>query len=306
MASDMTKSAQAPEPAQNPGRFVSGLTPPAGERKPARWFIFRGDELLMCASGEAAEVPLTADPAGLGITLIRRHYLGYLENERLEPTDCYAAEIAPSVPLPEGMIADGLRQLYPRLGDLMFSLAGRASQIVTWDRTHQFCGQCGTPTESLAGERAKRCPACGLISYPRLSPAIIIAVVRHTEQGRRLLLARNHRFAPGRFSVIAGYVEPGETLEECARREVREEVGIEIEAIRYFGSQPWPFPNSLMIGFTAEYAGGEIRLEEKEIAEAGWFAAEALPGMPPKMSIARRLIDWFAAGSPNISLEPRS
>jgi len=181
----------------------------------------------------------------------------------------------------------------------MFSLAGRAIQVVTWDRTHQFCGQCGTPTESLADERAKRCPACGLISYPRLSPAIIIAVVRHTGEGQRLLLARNHRFAPGRFSVVAGYVEPGETLEECAGREVCEEVGIQIKDIRYFGSQPWPFPNSLMIGFTAEYAGGEIRLEEKEIAEAGWFAADSLPGMPPKMSIARRLIDWFAAGGPN-------
>ncbi len=280
-------------------RFVAGMTRPAGEQRPARWFIFRGDDLLMRSSGAAPEVPFIADPSDLGIRPIRQHYLGYLENERLERTDCYAAEIALGTPLPDGMVADGLRQLYPNLGDLMFSLAGRAIQIVTWDRTHQFCGQCGHPTESLADERAKRCPACGLISYPRLSPAIIIAVVRHTAERHRLLLARNHRFAPGRFSVIAGYVEPGETLEECAQREVREEVGIQIKNIRYFGSQPWPFPNSLMIGFTAEYAGGEITLEEKEIAEAGWFAADSLPGMPPKMSIARRLIDWFAAGGAN-------
>ena len=281
------------------GRFVARLTPPEGEHGPARWFIFEGDNLLTRSNGEAAEVPLITDPSGLGITPIRQHYLGYLENERLEHTDCYGAEIAPGTPLPDGIIAGGLRQFYPRLGDLMFGLAGRAIQIVTWDRTHQFCGQCGTPTESLAHERAKRCPACGLTSYPRLSPAIIIAVVRHTDQGYRLLLARNHRFPAGRFSVIAGYVEPGETLEECARREVCEEVGIQIKNIRYFGSQPWPFPNSLMIGFTAEYSGGEVTLEEEEIAAAGWFAADSLPELPPKMSIARRLIDWFAAGGSN-------
>ncbi len=168
--------------------------------------------------------------------------------------------------------------------------------MVAWDRTHRFCGQCGAPTEDEPHERAKRCPACGLIGYPRLSPAIIIAVVRKTDQGDRLLLARNHRFPTGRYSVIAGFVEPGETLEECAQREVCEEVGIRIRNVRYFGSQPWPFPNSLMIAFTAEYAGGEITLEESEIAEAGWFAAGALPDIPPRMSISRRLIDWFVAG----------
>jgi NAD+ diphosphatase len=140
-----------------------------------------------------------------------------------------------------------------------------------------------------------RCPACGLSSYPRLAPAIIIAVVRRTDNGPRLLLARNHRFPPGRYSVVAGFVEPGESLEECAEREVLEEVGIRIANLRYFGSQPWPFPHSLMVAFTAEYAGGAITLDGSEIADAGWFAADALPQLPPRMSIARRLIDWFAA-----------
>jgi NAD+ diphosphatase len=142
-------------------------------------------------------------------------------------------------------------------------------QILAWDRTHQYCGQCGTPTENAGHERSKRCPNCGLVAYPRLSPAIIIAVVRRSEEGNRLLLARNHRFPPGRYSVLAGYVEPGESLEECAYREVLEEVGIRIKNMHYFGSQPWPFPHSLMIGFTAEFDGGEIRLEESEIADAG-------------------------------------
>ena len=212
--------------------------------------------------------------------------------------DCYCAEISAETPLPAGLIADGLRALFPRLGDLLFSIAGRGIQVVAWERTHRFCGQCGAPTVDDPHERAKRCPACGLTSYPRISPAIIIAVVRKSDGGDRLLLARSHRFPPGRYSVIAGFVEPGETLEECAQREVGEEVGIRIRDIRYFGSQPWPFPNSLMIAFTAEYDGGEITPEESEIAEAGWFPADALPDIPLRMSISRRLIDCFVAGQP--------
>jgi len=167
-------------------------------------------------------------------------------------------------------------------------------QIVTWDRTHQYCGQCATPTDTLPQERARRCPACGLTSYPRLSPAVIIAIVRRDEHGDRILLARNHRFPPGRYSVVAGFVEPGETLEQALAREAAEEVGVRLRAPRYFASQPWPFPHSLMIAFTAEYAGGELRCEDAEIAEARWFPADALPALPPSVSIARRLIDATA------------
>ena len=293
--------------AENPqaAKFTSHTTPPAGERArgPAYWFVFQGDKLLVRPT---ADIPRAADLAALGLPDaadgVRPHYLGYLADDDGAPIDCYCAEISPATPLPEGLIADGLRALYPRLGDLLFSIAGRGIQVVAWDRTHRFCGQCGAATVDQVHERAKRCPACGLISYPRLSPAIIIAIVRRTDGGDRLLLARSHRFPPGRFSVIAGFVEPGETLEACAQREVCEEVGIRIRDIRYFGSQPWPFPNSLMIAFTAEYAGGEITLEESEIAEAGWFAADALPDIPPRMSISRRLIDWFVAGQPEVNL----
>ena len=277
-------------------KFVSRMSPLPGPREPACWFIVQGDKLVVRPAEESSAVPLATDPVELGIVPVRVLYLGALEEEGAAPLDCYAAEIAADAPLPEGMVADGLRLLYPQLGDALFGVAGRAFQILAWDRTHQYCGQCGTPTENAGHERAKRCPSCGLIAYPRLSPAIIIAVVRRTEEGYVILLARNHRFPPGRYSVLAGYVEPGESLEECAYREVCEEVGIRIKNMRYFGSQPWPFPNSLMIGFTAEYDGGEIRLEESEIADAGWFAADALPGLPPKMTIARQLIDWFVAG----------
>ncbi len=283
----------------NTPEFVSQTVPPRENEGAAYWFIFHDDKLVVRPGDHTAEVPLVSDIAALGLAPVRQLYLGYLRAGDAPPVHCYCAEIAPDAVLPEGMISDGLRQLHPQLDETFFSLAGRAVQIVSWDRTHQYCGQCGVPTQTVPHERAKRCPHCGLLSYPRLSPAIIIAVVRRTEQGDRLLLARNHRFPAGRYSVIAGYVEPGESLEECAQREVFEEVGLWIKEIRYFGSQPWPFPNSLMIGFTAEYDGGEFALEEAEIADAGWFAADSLPGLPPKMSIARRLIDWFAERTPS-------
>jgi NAD+ diphosphatase len=276
-------------------RFHSTTLAPATHAGPAYWFLFQGDRLIVRPTGDGVDVPRTRDPADLGLTPLRRQYLGYLEDENSYRVDCYSGEIDPDAPLAGGLTADGLRALYPQLGDPWFQLAGRAIQIVDWDRTHQFCGRCGAPVAAMPNERAKQCPACGLTSYPRLSPAIIIAVIRQTEAGKRLLLARNHRFPPGRFSVIAGFVEPGESLEECAAREVFEEVGIHIQNIHYFGSQPWPFPNSLMLGFTADYAGGDFVLEEGEIAEAGWFAADDLPKLPPRMSIARRLIDWFVA-----------
>ena len=125
--------------------------------------------------------------------------------------------------------------------------------------------------------------------FPRLSPAIIVRI----ERDDQILLARNHRFPPGLYSVLAGFVEPGETLEECVVREVREEVSIEVEDIRYFASQPWPFPNSLMLGFTAQYKSGEIKVEESELAEANWYAPDQLPGLPLSLSIARRLIDDY-------------
>lgn len=311
-------------------KFVSQTVPPAGDSGPAYWFICQGDKLLVRpeADGTVA-IPLAADPSELGLAVARRHYLGYFgatgpsseaaSESRHGPANggytgtrevsrasgvscsqvcrpvihCYAAEIGADAPVPEGMTAEGLRALYPRLDEGLMGVAGRAVQVVAWDRTHRFCGQCGAAVEEMTHERAKRCPRCGLVSYPQISPAIIIAVVRQTEAGKRILLARNQRFPPGRFSVLAGYVEPGETLEDCAAREVCEEVGIRIKNVRYFGSQPWPFPNSLMVGFTAEYEAGEITLQQSELAEAAWFSPDALPNLPPPFTIARQLIEWF-------------
>ena len=273
-------------------RFVSAIEPPgegeeAAEPTPAWWFAFRGADLLVMGGPETrVAVPQTTDIGDVGLVPLRRQYLGALGGQ-----SCWSVELAVEVEAPTGMRFEGLRALYGRLDERLYALAGRAAQIVAWDRDHQFCGRCGTATEPVPGERGRRCPRCGLTAFPRLSPAVIVLI----ERGDQILLARGHQFQPGFYGIIAGFVEPGESLEEAVSREVREEVGIEIADIRYFGSQPWPYPHALMVGFTARHAGGEIRLDERELAEAGWFGIDNLPRIPQKLSIARRLIDAWAA-----------
>lgn len=199
---------------------------------------------------------------------------------------CWAADVEAFPPLPGGE-AVPLRALFEVAGEVAFALAGRAVQLLDWRRQHRYCGQCGTLTAMKTGEPAMACPHCGLLAYPRISPAVMVLV----RDGRRLLLGRSPRFKPGVYSALAGFVEAGETLEECARREVREEVGVEIDNLRYFASQPWPFPNSLMVAFFADYAGGTIVPQPGEIEDAQWFEPEALPILPDRVSISRRLID---------------
>ncbi|MBW2341242.1 MAG: NAD(+) diphosphatase [Deltaproteobacteria bacterium] len=264
--------------------FIPGVVPPKDQLKPAWWFAFQDRELLVDSQSSPVTVPCLIDFKELGLKAKSQHYLG-----RLGSRHCYAVELAEGAPAPPGMTFQGLRHLYGRVDEDLFQVAGCAVQIVEWDRINQFCGRCGHRMESRQTERAKECPRCGLLKFPRLSPAIIVLV----ERGHELLLARARHFPPGLHSVIAGFVEPGETLEGAVRREVQEEVGLTIKGIRYFGSQPWPFPDSLMIGFIATYESGEICLEDLEIEDAGWFTADNLPSLPGKISIARRLIDWF-------------
>lgn len=183
-----------------------------------------------------------------------------------------------------------LMGLYGRVDDVRWTLAGRAVQLVEWERTTRFCGRCGEPTEPAPGERARRCPACGLLAFPRLAPAVITLVERDGEA----LLARGRTFPVPMYSCVAGFVEPGEDLEGAVHREVREEVGVELAEVRYVASQPWPFPHSLMIGFEATWASGDILIDESEILDAQWFGPDDLPMIPPPMSIARTLIDrWL-------------
>jgi NAD+ diphosphatase len=272
--------------------FISAVTPPLDNQRPSLWFIFQGFRLLVYQDDQELPIPILENPSTLALSSVRTQYLGYLERGGIT-IQCCSAEVEASEQRPEGMEFVGLRRLFNRLDEEILAVAGRAIQIIDWDRTHQFCGQCGSDVVQLGHERAKQCTNCGHTSYPRISPAVIVSIERQGETGKELLLARNHRHPKGFFSVLAGFVEPGESLEECVRREVREEVAIEVDNIRYFGSQSWPFPNSLMIAFTAEYAGGHIQLEEEELAEAGWFAAKKLPPVPPKASIARQMIDAF-------------
>lgn len=267
--------------------FISGVTPPQELAGPAWWFAFHRNRLLVEVGDDALRVPCRERFEELGVTIAQRHYLG-----RYDGLPCHAVDLADES-LPAGMDFKDLRQVYGLLEEDLFVLGGRAVQIVEWDRTHQYCGRCGSRTQTKETERAKVCPQCGLHNFPRLSPAIIVAV----ERGDEILLARSAHFPQGLFSVLAGFVEPGETIEECVVREVKEEVGITVGNVRYFGSQPWPFPNSLMLGFTAEYVDGELELDPSEIAEAGWFRADSLPSIPGRISIAGRMIRWFVGRS---------
>jgi NAD+ diphosphatase len=248
-------------------------------------FAFRDARLLVGGTVDAPTVPTLSALEALG-SGSPVHFLG-----ELDAMACIAVPLPDDAAEPEGMRYVGLRSLFFRLPEPLLAIAGRASQIVEWDRTHRYCGRCGSPTRDKPGERAKECPECGHVAYPRVSPAMMVLVTR----GREVLLARSPRFPPGMYSALAGFVEPGETIEDCIRREVREEVGIDVDNIAYFASQSWAFPHSLMIAYTAEYAGGELQPDETEIAEARWFPWDAVPTLPPSISISRRLIEATVA-----------
>ncbi|MBC8177730.1 MAG: NAD(+) diphosphatase [Desulfobacteraceae bacterium] len=266
--------------------FVPSVIPPSERCGSASWFVFCGNKLLVLVKDGTASLINARDLGELGLKPIRQHFLGTLDGRH-----CYSAELAENTKAPDGMTFHGLRELWALLEEDLLTIAGLARQIIHWDRTNQFCSRCGGHMEPETERRAKTCPLCQRTNFPRLSPAIIVAVVK----ANKLLLARAHRHPPGLYSVIAGFVEPGETLEDCVRREVKEETGVDVKEIRYFGSQPWPFPDSLMTGFMAKYAGGEIAIEKNEIEDAGWFKADSFPPIPPKITIARQLIDRFVA-----------
>lgn len=245
--------------------------------KTTYWILRCQHRLLFMADGAQFPAADAAAFAGAGQVLVVGEGADYR----------YLAVDVDEFPQIAGAEPTPLRAIFTLAGPERFALAGRATQLLDWQANHRYCGRCGTPTEIMAGEPAMRCPACGLLAYPRLSPAVMVLV----RDGEKLLLARSPHFKPGVYSALAGFVEPGETLEQCAVREVREEVGVEIVNLRYFSSQPWPFPNSLMIAFFADYAGGTITPQPGEIEDAGWYLPAELPLLPDPVSIARRLID---------------
>lgn len=267
----------------SPPRFVPGHAAPARPRDTALLFVARGVELLIAERESRVHIPSGAELPTLAADA---HFLGTLDG-----VDCYAAPLPKDTEPPQGFQLVQARGLFDRVDETLFGVAGRALAIAEWDILHRFCGRCGQPTVLVPGEYSRRCSACRTPFYPRISPAVIVLITR----GDEMLLARNANFPAPFFSTLAGFVEPGEALEETVAREVREEVGVELKNLRYFGSQPWPFGRSLMVGFTAEYAGGDIRVDGQEIAEARWFSPDNLPQIPPRLSIARKLIDSFLA-----------
>lgn len=261
--------------------FVPGVSRPTIVSPRPRWFLVHDGGLVVRVEGSAVSLPQTEHVLELGFAPEQAHYLG-----RSDGDDCFALHAGGWLAA-EPWSVQSLRGLYGQLHDELFAIAGRAIQIATFGVTHRYCGRCGQATTRASSEHSVRCDACELPFYPRIAPAIIVLVRR----GPQALLARSARFTSGMYSTLAGFVEPGESLEDTLAREVREEVGIEVTNIRYFGSQPWPFPHSLMVGFVADYAGGELQVDGVEIVEAAWFSPDALPTIPPKLSIARRLID---------------
>jgi NAD+ diphosphatase len=279
-----------------PPGFAPGHALPAALASDALAFAFDDARLLVHEAGEVPRIPTLDEVRALGAGAPVQ-YLGELQGRA-----CVALALDAALPLPRGWRCTGLRALFFRLPDALMAIAARACQVVEFAATHRFCGRCGTAVVDRPGERARECPACGLVAYPIVSPAMMALVIR----GGEILLARAPRFPDGMYSALAGFVEPGETLEDCVRREVREEVGIEVDALEYFGSQSWAFPHSLMIAFTARHAAGELRPDPAEIADARWFPLDALPQLPSPMSIARRLIDATVARLRAASAESRA
>jgi NAD+ diphosphatase len=248
------------------------------------WFVVQQGKLLVLR-GDTPRLPapgsLPVDTAQLASSAIFGDYDGRA---------CRVLLLEPGT-LPDAPDGDyewrGLRSLFGVLPDAEVALGGRAMQLAEWTRTHRHCGACGAPMRRQPGERAMQCPACGFTAYPRIAPAMMVLVRR----GERILLARAANFAPGVYSALAGFVEAGESLEECVHREVREEVGIEVTNLRYFRSQSWPFPHSLMLAFVADHASGELAPNPAELVDARWFAPDDLPQLPGRFSISRALID---------------
>jgi NAD+ diphosphatase len=261
-----------------PYGYVPGVAPPSPLPDRGVWFIVRESRVLV-AEGEA-RLPAHLDVVG---ETLRVQYLGQLGGEH-----CFSAEVPKAFDAPSGWRWSDLRSLYGRMDEMLYALAGRALQVVDWDRTHLYCGACGTPTVSRRTERSRECPSCGHTVYPRIAPAVMALVRRAPDE---ILLARSPRFPAGMFSALAGFTEPGETLEQCVHREVFEEVGIRVRNLRYFASQPWPFPHSLMIAFICDHESGDLAPDGVEIEAANWFKISGLPQLPMPISIARRLID---------------
>jgi NAD+ diphosphatase len=276
-----------------PASFTPLWSAPAPRPPSGLWFVFAGGRLLTSAVAGQTSDRTVPEGDGPPVPADGARCIGLLGE-----VACWAAR-AHDEAAPSGLTFEPLRALFDCLPDELVAVAGRAVQVLEFERAHRYCGACATPTEETDGGRARRCPACGEVSYPKLAPAMMVLVTREGIGGRELLLATGvRRWGPSGariYSALAGFVEPSESFEDCIRREVEEEVGLRVAGLRYFDSQSWPFPHSLMVAFLAEYAGGEIQCQEGEIADAQWFPVDRLPALPHRLSVARHLIDHAVA-----------
>lgn len=266
------------------------------QRVVSDWFIFYKDQLLLYKHDDTYRIPSGELPAvAVSHTLevsgngrIERDVDSDWEMPEMGKRPARAASVETPVDLGPSYVWMGLRTAWEKLDGAVYKQAGRAFELVHWDRNSRFCSACGTPTEQNT-VISKRCPACGKEMYPVISAAILVLV----RKGEQVLLVRARNFKGTFHSLVAGFLEAGETLEECVAREVKEETGLDVCNITYWGNQPWPYPSGLMVGFIADYAGGEIRLQEEELCAGAFYAPDALPELPRKLSLARRMIDWW-------------
>ncbi len=259
-------------------RARGGEPQPEGE---ARWFIFAGHEMLVHEAAGGYTLPVAASAADLGLQVHDALYFG-----RLDGQPCIAAMVEGDA-APAPFKGADLRSLYGMVPEPVWLAAGLAAHLLYWAQSTRFCPRTGDRTHLKVGEWAMECPTCGLLQYPLVSPCIIVLI----HDGNRVLLTRQASWPPGRYSLVAGFVEPGETLEQCLAREVREETGVLVDEMRYFASQAWPFPHQLMVGFTAHYAGNPVTVDHVELEDARWFTVDDLPKLPGPLSISRRIID---------------
>lgn len=271
-------------------RAYPPATPAPG---PAFWFPRRGSEFLVRENEHGIEL-LHLDEDD--ITLVEPRDILYVGT--ISGVACLACEVSSEQPIPQGWRVLGLRALFGQLDETAYGAAGYASQLLHWQRTSRYCPACGAPNGPFIESWGRQCPQCGHIGYPPVIPAVLALV----HNGEHILLATASQGT--RYSILAGFVEPGETLEDCVRREVAEEVGIEVGDVTYVSSQSWPFPTQLMVGFQARYTGGELHPDPREIGHAAWFHVDELPNLPARLSLSHQLITaWVRELRPGKNLE---
>lgn len=249
----------------------------------ALYFIYYDKEVLVQNSGDTIQMPTKEVVEALSTGLKNSYYLGELEGKA-----CICGKIEEAQGIQEDFSFIPLNDPIWEVDEQLYFVAIKAMQLMGWDENTKYCGRCGSAYERKEDERAKICPHCGKIEYPRISPAIIVGITR----GDDILLAHNAHFKEGLYSIIAGFVEQGETLEQAVKREVYEEVGIKVKNITYVSSKPWSASDSIMLGFTAEYESGEIQVDGKEIIDAGWYNKTHLPPLlPMPITTAREIIN---------------